>query len=475
MESIVEAVLAHSLSIPDKTAIVYEDKTITYYQLADRIKRYATSLKMHKITKNSRIVMEADDLISFFAAFLACQLYGVTAIPIEKNISIYKLQDILKVTKPKLIFMKNNGESYEDYYEVTKTADFAMPKSAAIASITCTTGTIGKPSLVVHDNLGQVATAENLIHAIGITQDTFLYTNIPFDLAAGYRRVFAALYAGACVITSQDSLSIEALESICRQYPVNLLSLVSADISTLVKDTPIGSAILNISTIESVAGGLPTDIIASFYQKFQNSLLYNVYGSTESGCILYNNTRENHASNCIGLPSVNAYIKLIDENGNAVTKAGKYGYVSVSGDMNMLAYYKKKDLTKMVMKGSSLTLNDIVYFDENGYYYFVSRVGDIINFKGHKIMPSSIEQVACRHESVKDCACVPKNDALYGQVPILFVEPQPDTSFDKEALFAYLRANMENYRVPHDIILIDKIPRTVSGKLMRKSLIIPAL
>ena len=136
----------------------------------------------------------------------------------------------------------------------------------------------------------------------------------------------------------------------------------------------------------------------------------------------------------------------------------------------MKEYYKKKGLTDKVLQNETLILNDIAYFDEQGYFYFVSRVGDIINVGGYKIIPTEIEQVAMQFEGVKDCACIAKDDVHYGQVPLLYIICEDKTNFDFAGLKAFLQENLESYRVPESIISIDHMPRTATGKLMRKSL-----
>ena len=95
----------------------------------------------------------------------------------------------------------------------------------------------------------------------------------------------------------------------------------------------------------------------------------------------------------------------------------------------------------------------LAYFDENGYFYFVSRVGEIINVDGRKVIPSEIEPVAMKVDGVCDCACVAKEDKRLGQVPALYVVC--DKAFDMDKLKTFLDENLENYRVPKEIIEID--------------------
>lgn len=472
MKSIVQAVFENSIMFPNKDAIIHNDTAISYRELTERIKTFAFTLKSKKITKGSRIMLEADDLISYFCAFLGCHLYGCIAVPFERNISIYKFQNIFKTTKPKLVFMKNNGEDYNDYLQSEQeiTFNFMFPKSDAICTIDSTTGTTGTPSSVIHTNRSMVATAENLTNGTNITSDTILFTNIPFDLVSGYRRVMAILLKGGTIVITHDAFSLKNISYFNQKYHLNHLTLISSDLSLLC-NTEISDNILDgVQYIESATGELPTGIITKFYQKFPDIILYNVYGSTESGCILINNTRENYSENCLGKPSCNAQICLIDEEEEEITIPGKYGYVAVSGDMNMQGYYRKKDLTEQIMYGDKLILSDIAYFDDKGYYYFVSRVGDIINVNGHKVNPTGIEKVALNFDKVADCACVAKDDPRYGQIPVLYVQFKPECEADTDQLMAYLKKRLEDYRTPKKIIPIEKIPRTATGKLMRKSL-----
>lgn len=472
MKSIVEAVFENSNVFPNKNAIIYNDTAITYADLAKRIKTFALTLKSKKITKGSRIMLEADNLISYFCAFLGCHLYGCIVVPFEKNISIYKFQNIFKKTKPKLVFMKNNGENYDEYLQLQEetTSHFILPKSDATCTIDSTTGTTGAPSFVAHTNRSLVAAAENLAAGTNITSDTILFTNIPFDLVAGYRRVMAILMQGGTIIVTHDAFSVEQISLINEKYHLNHMSLISSDLFLLC-DADISENILDgIQSIESATGELPEGIITKFYQRFPDIVLYNVYGSTESGCILINNTRDNYSENCLGKPACNAQICLIDENREEITLPGKYGYVTVSGGMNMQGYYRKKDLTEQIMYGDKLILNDIAYFDDRGYYYFVSRVGDIINVNGHKVIPLDIERVALNYHMIADCACVAKDDVRYGQIPVLFVQYKEGCEADTDQLMDYLKKELEDYRTPKQIIPIQKIPRTATGKLMRKSL-----
>lgn len=139
--------------------------------------------------------------------------------------------------------------------------------------------------------------------------------------------------------------------------------------------------------------------------------------------------------------------------------------------MNMSGYYHKKALTAKIMHSDYIILNDIGYFDEDGFYYFVSRVGEVINAGEHKVIPGDIERAVSNYEGITDCACAILTTKDSIQVPILYIVCSVD-DFDMEKLQDYLTQHLESYKLPEKIICLDKIPRTATGKILRKSLAI---
>lgn len=471
MDSIVEAVLENSESKPDKIAIATAQREITYKELREKILSFAASLKLRGIKKGSRIAIEAVDLPSFFAACLGCHLAGMISVPIEKNISIYKLQDIFKATKPSLVFFKNTGEKFSDFFATPCDSKIRFPKGDKVSSVVSTTGTTGNPVLVEHTNKSTLATIENLVYGINITKDTVMFSNVPFDLAAGYRRVLATLYVGATAVITYKPLSEELLLKFFKDYGINSISILNIDLNFLIgiKNEELKNYISSIRFIETVAGSISSFDIRNFKMAFPAVTLYNVYGTTESGCLLINNTLENSDDGCLGYPACNVTLKIIDENGEEVTTPEKYGYICVKGNMNMAGYYRKKTLTDKVKKDDYIIINDIVYFDKQGCYYFVGRVGDIIDISGHKVVPYEIEKVVDLYSGIDSCAVAAEEDSDLGMIPVLYIECK-GKGFDFEKLNDYLKKNLEEYKVPKKIIRIDKIPRTATGKIMRKLL-----
>ena len=124
------------------------------------------------------------------------------------------------------------------------------------------------------------------------------------------------------------------------------------------------------------------------------------------------------------------------------------------------------------MKNGYIYTNDLSYIDENGYVYVLGRKDSIINYGGIKIAPDEIEEQIIKYDGIVDCACVPKKDDVYGQIPYLYISVSGNKDdFDKADFSSFIRRHIENNELPKQIKIIDEIPRTFNGKLERNKLI----
>lgn len=137
----------------------------------------------------------------------------------------------------------------------------------------------------------------------------------------------------------------------------------------------------------------------------------------------------------------------------------------------MRGYYKEPEITAEVMDEQGVVYtNDLGYLGEDGLVYLLGRQGDVINMGGIKIAPTEIEEVVMKHEMVKDCACIPIPDEITGEAPKLFVALNEGYEFNQKELSKYMLSKLESLKVPKTFEIIDEIPRTFNGKIIRKEL-----
>ena len=125
----------------------------------------------------------------------------------------------------------------------------------------------------------------------------------------------------------------------------------------------------------------------------------------------------------------------------------------------------------VVYDGEYIYTKDLGYIDEDGYVYMLGRKDDVINFGGVKISPEEIESQVIKNDAIRDCACVPVDDAMTGQAPKLFIALEPDAEYDAKAFKSFLTKVLDANKQPKVIEVIDQIPRTFNGKIKRNILI----
>ena len=168
----------------------------------------------------------------------------------------------------------------------------------------------------------------------------------------------------------------------------------------------------------------------------------------------------------------NAHFAVMGPDGQPMdSDIAHTGLLASAGPMNMSGYWKEPELTAQTLQEGYVLTADLSYIDADGYVYVLGRADDVINYKGIKISPEEIEEVAADCPMVADCACVPMNDELAGQVPKLFVVPADGVEYSETALFGFLKERVDDNRMPRVIEQIDEIPRTYNGKILRKELI----
>lgn len=200
--------------------------------------------------------------------------------------------------------------------------------------------------------------------------------------------------------------------------------------------------------------------------------LYNFYGSTESRRVVVHQFNvKNFKKGCIGRPSHNAQVMIVDDDGNEIKSSKEnVGRLAVAGGMNTMGYWRDEEETAKALRNGVVCTNDEAYFDEDGDVILLGRRGDVINVGGRKVSPEEIENAAKRIDGIEDCGCAAVPHPLLGAEPKLFVQMKAGTAFDVDDIMKKLEALLEQYKVPRLIKQVGRIPRTFNGKLLRREL-----
>ena len=496
--SILEAIKEYSENIGEKPAVVDEKKEYSYAGLYENIKNTATKLVELNLKSGDRVVVECSQDVRFLILDFACEMAGVIFVPVEKKAVDTRVREIFTEVEAKCIIgitdyshigkcytleqvFEEKTKSVDEESEKRKSADEEsekttlaekMPKANDVAEILYSTGTTGKPKGIVISHKANVAVAENIMYGTEMNKNTVEIIPMPLSHSHGLRTCYANLVNGSCVVIIDGIMNVGGFFNMVDQYGVNALDISPTLGKVLIK---IAKKALEkykdkMEYIELGTAVLDDELKEQLKELFPNTRLYNFYGSTEAGrsCI-YDFNKEDY-SKCIGYPSRHAKFFITDENKKEIHSSKEnIGMLAVSGDMLMDGYYNSPELTKKTVVNGVIYTSDLGYIDEKGRVYVFGRADDVINYKGIKISPEEIETVAADYDGIADCACVPQDDKICGQVPKLFIQLDSD-EFDEKEYMSYLKENLEISRIPAKIQIIEKIPRTSNGKLQRKKL-----
>ena len=483
-QSIVEAVFHYAKVQPNRLCLADDTGAVTWREYADRAGRYAAVLRKEGITADGCVVAEACQTIDFLALQLALQLLGASFVPLEHHASSERIVSFIERTEAGMAVTcrKLSGSAKSlTWNELTERGkDIAslpaehFPEGNEVCEILFSTGTTGKEKGVVLTHANDIAVAENVIHAVEMESDNVELILSPMNHSHGLRRYYANMVNGSMVVLLGSMMNMRRLMTNIEEYGVNAMDMVPSALSVLLKLS--GGRLADyrhqLRYIQFGAAPMAEADRVRICELLPETRLYNFYGSTESGCVsIYNFNRPDVKQHCIGRPSCNAEIFMVDEERRPVVSSREQpGLLACRGGMNLIGYWRDEEETHKALADGVVYSNDIAYYDAEGDIILLGRRGDVINVGGVKVSPEEIEDVVRELSGIEDCGVVPVPDSLKGSVPKLYVQMARGETFDPAAIMASLAGRLEPAKRPAEIVRIEKIPRTFNGKLLRREL-----
>lgn len=490
-DTLVNRILVLAKEQPDKLAVAFKKEQLTFQKLADKMISIGNHLAAaNGVKKGDRILFTALSKPEMVAAYLGIQYCGGIAVFVDKNSAPENSAAIYEDAQAALFLtdkpMKNYAgkmnifslkQLYETDYAERRT-EYSMPDPEDMAELLFTTGTTGTPKGVILTYKAVYHILSNTIEGIGISTEEILLLPLPLNHSFALRVLRAVLYRGATVVLQNGFAFAKEIENNRILYHCTALAAVPASMEILrgQMQERFGEIMRGFRYIEIGAGSLTIEQRKRLTKQLPDTVLYNTWGSSETGGALFLNVSEAAGHpvriGAVGKPICNVGIKVLDENGNEIASdAGHPGRMALKGDMQMAGYWRREELTKETLRDGWLLTSDIVYIDDEGYVHMLGRADDIINVGGEKVSPVEVENIAGQYEAVRECACIGTEDPkeVLGQVPVLFVVAK-DGSFTEAGMSKFLAEHMERYKLPQHYVLLPELPRNRMGKIDRKEL-----
>lgn len=485
--SIVEAVKVNAELTPDKLAVGDKKNKATYAEFWTMIQKAATFFKANGVKKGDMVVVRGAQKLEFVVGILGIHLAGGAVCPTEKAIKDDRILEIMNFVDSNIYLADkavksdsvNNISMKEMFAVVTDEnspiEEFDFPKGDSISEILFTTGTTGKSKGIEVTFACDIVISQNVMDSVDMSKDDVELLTSPINHSLAIRRFYGAMYNGSTTILTDGIKFVEDFFKLLDNYKVTAITFVPAILEQVLKFAKDRFATYDSQFNYIQLGSAPLseankELLISMFPTVR---LYNTYGATESGCtVILEFSKYFDKYKCIGRTTVNTEILFVDDDRNVVEASPENpGFLAFRGGMNMKGYYNEPELTAEVRSEDGVIYtNDMGYIGDDGLVYLLGRKGDVINMGGIKIAPTEIEEVVMAHEMVKDCACIPIPDEITGEAPKLFVALNDGYEFDQKALSKFMLEKLESLKVPKVFEVIDEIPRTFNGKIIRKQL-----
>lgn len=485
---------------PDKTALVYgDDQRMTYREVADGTDRLSALLWARGIRAGDSVAYLGENSPEFLETLFGCAQLGAIFVPVNTRLAPPEILHVLADSRARVLI---HDRDFADRVaplvtavgiaHVIQTGENASDGSAGLtrllrdtrsghtdadvdlgdpAAIIYTSGTTGraKGAVLTHQNLTWVS-LNCLVDYDIVSSDVALMISPLFHVASLGMGALPVLLKGGTLVLEKGFEPGRALELIER-HGVTMLSGVPTTYQLLADHPAWASS--DVSSLQKLTCGgsaVPTRILNAYEER---GLSFSQgYGMTETSpgatSLAPAMTREKQGS--VGLPHFFTDVRIADEGG-AVVPRGTVGEIEIAGPNVFPGYHGLPEATAGAFTDDGwFRSGDLGYLDADGYLYISDRLKDMIISGGENIYPAEIENVINDIPGVTGVAVIGIADERWGEVPWAVVTVTDGASVTVDDMRAHLDGALARFKIPKNLVVVDELPRTASGKIRKADL-----
>jgi long-chain acyl-CoA synthetase len=468
---VADVVREHARTRPGHVAVRCGPRELTYADLDERSNRLAQALRANGVTRGSRVAYVDRTAPEVIELFFAAAKLGAVAVPVNWRLARPELEAVLQDARPAFVIAGPEyaehgtvvvGEEYERVLAAHEPVDPSVPAAAGDVVLQLyTSGTTGVPKgvLTTHRNLAAAAETSPYWE---FDAESISMTPLPMFHIGGIGWAFLGLWHGATTVLVRDFDAERVLDVLERDHVTNAV-LVPTMLQRLVAAP--GADERDFSALRSIAYGaspITTPVLRDALRTFGCSF-YGIYGLTESTGGVVQLDPADHADERLlrsaGKPLPWVELKVVD------------GEVWLRAPNVTPGYHERPEETAAAITPDGwLRTGDGGYLDADGYLFLTDRIKDMIVSGGENVYPIEVEDALARHPDVAEVAVVGVPDERWGETVKAFVVPRPGRDPAPDELVAFARERLAGYKLPRLIELVDDLPRTASGKVLKRAL-----
>ena len=472
-----------------RAAIIDHEGVMSYGQLDDAVRRFASVLREAGVRRDERIAFIAPDTRWLSIGFWGSIAAGAVAVPVNTLLTPADFRHVIEdcgaritVVDPQIVSPSELASAETEVWTVDEMrgrihdssprAGYVDTQRDAMAFFLYSSGTTGEPKGVVHLQHDMWICCETYGQSVlNIRQDDrcFSIAKLFFAYGLGNAQYFP-FHVGASAILLAGRPAPAAVFDAVREHRPSLFFGVPTAYANMLAAMDGGSAADFSSVRSCVSAGeaLPPSILERWRARTGLDILDGI-GSTEICHIFLSNRNADVRPGSSGKPVDGYDVDIVDESGRSVA-AGELGDLIVRGDSTMALYWNKHDATKTALSGEWIRTGDKYSRDKDGYFVHGGRSDDMIKAGGIWVSPVEVEAILIRHPSVIECAVIAARDEDGLDKPQAFVVLRQGVSANDaiaSELRDFVKGQLAPYKCPRTIRFVDELPKTATGKIKR--------
>lgn len=489
----------------DRIAVLFDDQRITYSQLLTNANKLAGALRELGVKEGDRIILRTPNIPPALVANFAILKLGAVCTPTSPLFSRNEIAHVANDSEAVAIIVSAallgeveaarenlqtvqhiivvggdaadaKAKGFLAYGELLQSGnpsvDPVLRNREDVGLLLYTSGTTGRPKgtvhfveelLIVPDSFGK--------YGWKVTENDVVGGSAPLAFGAGYSSYATIPFrfgAAASLIAKFDP---EKMFDTIQKHKISILTLAPTAYRKMLQ-VPDAKSKFDLSSLRVCTGG-GESLTAPTYHAWKEKFGLEIFeglGTTEMMYVFASNVVSRKAKPGSFGQAVPGYeLKVLDEEGKE-PKAGNIGHFMARGPTGTI-YWRDPDKQRHAVNSEGWNrAGDFVYVDEEGYFWFVSREDDIIKSSGYRIGPEEIEVTLAAHPAVSEVGVIGIPDEVRGQIAKAFVVLKPDQTLSPEELLAFCKGKIATYKLPREIVIVSELPRTATGKLLRRVL-----
>ncbi len=501
-----------ALISPGKPAVIFEDVSVTYQDLDERINRCAHFLMKKGIKKGDRVAVVLLNCLEFLEIYFACAKLGIIFVPLNWRLAgpelEYQLNDSgarmlvfhdsflgsvdlirssLKVEQDKFIYLKSPGKLppgielpgcpgwATDYSSVVKDKPKHEPDPFSPVyledplAIIYTSGVTGNPKGTVVSHLQTFFKNFQVGIYVDAREDDIVIAQMPLFHSGGLFIVATPAMNGGMTMVMRTGFDANEFAEDIQRYRGTIVFALTT-MWRLILDTGKLDRI-DASSVRCVVGGGERTPQSLFEELAKRGLyMQQGFGQTENSAMMLLPREDIHRKmGSIGKPGFFTDIWVAGEDGRKLPP-GEIGELMAKGPTVMSGYWNLPDETSHAVTDGVLHTGDLGYMDEEGYFYVVDRLKDMYRSGGENVYPAEVEKVLTTHPKISQAAIIGIPDKRWGEVGMGFIVPAVNESLTIPEIQNFLQGKVARYKFPVKYLFMKELPLTATMKVKKSEL-----